>query len=164
MTARQQTDEEELRSYFPNPQPPSNCTLSSTRSLRVALTSVHPGCALHPVHPGCTSGYGDGTSGMVAGRRYGMCASFSAPARRQKRPAGGQTPVKAKNKLQQNCLARINHRSMELPLVSLSSQPSGFNSLQIRYVLIVFGFSFSPMPLKSVFSGSGRHASSLNDL
>ena len=48
--------------------------------------------------------------------------------------------MKAKNKLQQNCLARINHRSMELPLVSLSSQPSGFNSLQIRYVLIVFVF------------------------
>jgi hypothetical protein len=46
-------------------------------------------------------------------------------------------------------------RLMELPLVSLSSQPSGFNSLQIRYVLIVF-FVLS-MPLKSVSSGSERH-------
>jgi hypothetical protein len=58
---------------------------------------------------------------MVAGRRYGMCASFSAPARRQKRPAGGQTPVKAKNKLQQNCLARINQVNGAASRVSLLS-------------------------------------------
>jgi hypothetical protein len=37
----------------------------TSRSMCVALTSVHPTSGLHPVHPGCTSGYGDGTPGMV---------------------------------------------------------------------------------------------------
>jgi hypothetical protein len=29
---------------------------STSRLMMVAISSVHPGCALHPVHPGCTSG------------------------------------------------------------------------------------------------------------
>jgi hypothetical protein len=52
---------------------------STSRLMRVAITSVHPGCALHPVHPGCTSGYGDGWAGMLAGAWSGLYASFVRP-------------------------------------------------------------------------------------
>ena len=52
---------------------------STSRLMMVAITSVHPGCTLHPVHPGCTSGYGDGWAGMLAGAWSGMYAPFSAP-------------------------------------------------------------------------------------
>jgi hypothetical protein len=57
--------------------------------MMVAITSVHPGCGLHPVHPGCTSGYGDWWAGMLAGAwSGGLYAYFSAPAGRGKEPAG----------------------------------------------------------------------------
>jgi hypothetical protein len=69
---------------------------------------------------------------MVAGRRSGLYAPFSAPRAPKNKLGQVQTPGKAKNMLRQNCLARINQvnaceihfgaRLMELPLVSLSSQ------------------------------------------
>jgi hypothetical protein len=67
---------------------------STSRLMRVALTSVHPGCGLHPVHPGCTSGYGDWWAGMLAGACSGLYAYFSAPpapqnARRWPKPPPG---------------------------------------------------------------------------
>jgi hypothetical protein len=48
----------------------------------VAITSVHPGCALHPAHPGCTSGYGDWWAGVLAGAGLArVVRPFSARAR-----------------------------------------------------------------------------------
>jgi hypothetical protein len=38
------------------------------------------------------SGYGDGTPGMLAGRRYGLYACFSAPAGRGKEPGAAPKP------------------------------------------------------------------------
>jgi hypothetical protein len=52
---------------------------STSRLMRVALTSVHPGCGLHPVHPGCTSGYGDWWAGVLAGACSGLYACFFRP-------------------------------------------------------------------------------------
>jgi hypothetical protein len=50
-------------------------------------------------HIRCTSftsrvapGYGDGTPGMLAGRRYGLYALFSAPAGRGKEPGAANLP------------------------------------------------------------------------
>jgi hypothetical protein len=129
----------------------------------VGVTSVHPGCALHPVHPGCTSGYGDGWAGMLATARFGLYASFSAPAGPGNGLGQHETPGKAKNKLQQNCLARINQVNaceirfgarllMELPLVPLSA------SDKVR----AHRFLFSPCALKiRVFR---QRASPLNNL
>jgi hypothetical protein len=68
---------------------------STSRSMRVAITSVHPGCALHPVHPGCTSGYGEETPGMVAAARFGLCAPFPPRPPPKAAGAGPQTPARA---------------------------------------------------------------------
>jgi hypothetical protein len=100
---------------------------------------------------------------MVAGRRSGLCAPFSAPRAPKNKLGQVQTPG-PESRCYINRIARcarsptsVWHSSrtgvrdpLRCPVngaasrVSLLSVPSGFNSLQIRYVLIVF--SFSPCP------------------
>jgi hypothetical protein len=56
---------------------------STSRLMVVAITSVHPGCALHPVHPGCTSGYGDWWAGVLAGAGLARVVRPFSPGRVQ---------------------------------------------------------------------------------
>jgi hypothetical protein len=66
----------DVRSCVTGHRPSAPRLRSTSRLMRVALTSVHPTSGLHPVHPGCTSGYGDWWAGMLAGACSGLCAYF----------------------------------------------------------------------------------------
>jgi hypothetical protein len=111
--------------------PPAPRLHSTSRSTCVAITFVHPGCALHPVHPGCTSGYGDGWAGMLAGAWSGLCASFSAPAGPGKEPAAPETPAK---------IGGANHVSIAIDCQARSLRHS------LRHGIIFYPLSFLLLP------------------